>query len=75
MGAEFNFSGARPSAIAAYINSDKCKKADRFVCMPKLRGDTFTKIADDRGYSLFSIKSKKYTANESAFKGSDGAYR
>ena len=58
MGAEFNFSGARPSAIAAYINSGKCKKADRFVCMPKLRGDTFTKIADDRGYSLFQLKVK-----------------
>lgn len=57
MGAEFNFSGARPSAISAYASS-KCKKIDRLVCTPKLRGDTFKRIADDRGYSLFQLKVK-----------------
>ncbi len=57
MGAEFNFNGARPSAISAYANA-KCKLVDRFVCTPKLRGDTFDRIADDRGYSLFQLKVK-----------------
>lgn len=57
MGAEFNFNGARPSAISAYA-SFKCKKIDRFVCTPKLRGDTFKRIVDDRGYSLFQLKVK-----------------
>ena len=57
MGAEFNFNGARPSAISAYA-SFKCNKIDRLVCTPKLRGDTFQRIADDRGYSLFQLKVK-----------------
>lgn len=57
MGSEFNFNGARPSAIAAYVNF-KCSKVDRLVCTPKLRGDTFKRIADDRGYSLFQLKVK-----------------
>lgn len=57
MGAEFNFNGARPSAIAAYMNF-KCDKVGRMVCTPKLRGDTFTRISDDRGYSLFQLKVK-----------------
>lgn len=57
MGAEFNFNGARPSAISAYVGF-KCDKVDRLVCMPKLRGDTFKRISDDRGYSLFQLKVK-----------------
>ncbi len=57
MGAEFNFNGARPSAIAAYVGF-KCEKVDRFVCTPKLRGDTFKRISDERGYSLFQLKVK-----------------
>lgn len=57
MGAEFNFNGARPSAIATYANV-KCKKIDRFVCTPKLRGDTFERISDENGYSLFQLKVK-----------------
>ncbi len=55
MGAEFNFNGARPSAIAAYVGF-KCDRVDKLVCTPKLRGDTFKRIADDRGYSLFKLK-------------------
>lgn len=57
MGAEFNFNGARPSAIAAYVNF-KCNQVERMLCTPKLRGDTFKRIFDDRGYSLFQLKVK-----------------
>lgn len=57
MGAEFNFNGARPSAISAYANF-KCDKIDRLVCTPKLRGDTFERISDGNGYSLFQLKVK-----------------
>lgn len=57
MGSEFNFNGARPSAISAYINI-KSSKVDRMVCAPKLRGDTLKRIFDDRGYSLFQLKVK-----------------
>lgn len=57
MGAEFNFNGARPSSIAAYVNV-KCNKVDKLVCTPKLRGDTFKRISDDSGYSLFQLKVK-----------------
>lgn len=57
MGAEFNFNGARPSAIAAYA-SVKCNKIEKFVCAPKLRGDTFERISDKAGYSLFQLKVK-----------------
>lgn len=57
MGAEFNFNGARPSGIAAYVNF-KSKKVDKLVCTPKLRGDTFKRIDDKKGYSLFQLKVK-----------------
>ena len=57
MGAEFNFNGARPSAISAYATF-KCSKIDRLICTPKLRNDTFKRIANDRGYSLFQLKVK-----------------
>lgn len=57
MGAEFNFNGARPSAISAYATF-KYDKIDRFVCTPKLRKDTLKRIIDDKGYSLFQLKVK-----------------
>nr|WP_302135171.1 DUF6731 family protein [uncultured Schaedlerella sp.] len=57
MGAEFNFNGARPSAISAYATF-KYDKIGRFVCTPKLRKDTLKRIIDDKGYSLFQLKVK-----------------
>lgn len=61
MGAEFNFNGARPSAISEYATF-KCNKIDRFMCTPCLRGDTFKRISDDRGYTLFQLKVKNTPA-------------
>lgn len=57
MGGEYNFSGARPSAIAAYVSS-RCDKVERFNCTPKMNGDVYRKIADDKEYSLFQLKVK-----------------
>lgn len=57
MGGEFNFNGARPSAISAYANF-KCDKIDKMMCTPKLRGDTFERVYDESGYSLFQLKVK-----------------
>ena len=57
MGGEYNFNGARPSAVAAYINS-VCDQVDRFVCTPKMQKDVFDKIAEDKEYSLFQLKVK-----------------
>lgn len=57
MGGEYNFSGARPSAIAAYVNS-RCDKVQKFTCTPKMNSDVYRKIADDKEYSLFQLKVK-----------------
>lgn len=57
MGGEYNFNGARPSAIAAYVNS-KCDKIDKFTCTPKMNSNVYRKIADDKEYSLFQLKVK-----------------
>lgn len=57
MGGEYNFNGARPSAIAAYVNS-RCDKVERFNCTPKMNNDVYRKIADDKEYSLFQLKVK-----------------
>lgn len=57
MGGEYNFNGARPSAIAAYINL-RCDKVDKFVCTPKMNSNVYRKIADNKEYSLFQLKVK-----------------
>lgn len=54
MGAEYNFNGARPSAIAKYIpiiSNDILS----IECHGKLCNDAFSKIIEDKGYSLFEI--------------------
>lgn len=57
MGGEYNFSGARPSAIAAYVNS-RCDIVEKFTCTPKMNSDVYRKIADGKEYSLFQLKVK-----------------
>lgn len=54
LGAEFNFSGARPSAISFYL--PHVTKAMQYIdCHGKLNKDTFSKLVNNKGYSLFSI--------------------
>ncbi len=54
MGAEFNFNGARPSAISQYI-TEVYEKITHLACMGKMRNDTFERIVDDDGFSLFEL--------------------
>ena len=54
MGAEFNFNGARPSAISFYLpNFDQ--KIAHFSCKGKMRKDAFEKLIDNGEYSLFEL--------------------
>lgn len=54
MGAEYNFNGARPSAIAKYIPIIS-QDILSIECHGKLCNDAFTKIIENKGYSLFEI--------------------
>jgi hypothetical protein len=54
MGAEYNFSGARPSAIAKYIPMIS-NNIVSMGCHGKLRNDVFNRIIEGKGYSLFEI--------------------
>ena len=57
MGAEFNFNGARPSAIAKYIPG-VYNEIKSMECHGRVRNDAFNKIIKDKGYSLFEIEIK-----------------
>lgn len=57
MGAEFNFSGARPSAIANYI-SYKSSDVYYMDCHGKINNESIDKIVEGSPYSLFDLKIK-----------------
>ncbi len=54
MGAEFNYNGARPSAVAYYLPQID-KAIAHLSCTGKFRNDVFEKIVDEGGYSLFEL--------------------
>ena len=57
LGAEFNFSGARPSAVAEYI--PYCDKGVYSVeCIGKVKNDVIEELCEEKEYSLFDIKVK-----------------
>ncbi len=57
MGAEFNFSGARPSAIAEYIMVRKPEMG--FVCCrAKLSFDAYSRLLKDKEFTLFDFAVK-----------------
>lgn len=63
MGVEYNFSGARSSAIAEYLRKFN-DKVHYISCKPKLDMDSFRKIKPDKEYSLFSLAIRR---NSNAF--------
>ncbi len=54
MGAEYNFSGARPTAISDYILK-RGISADLVTCRAKLNYDTYEKLIEGEEYSLFDF--------------------
>jgi len=54
MGGEFNFHGARPSSIAAYI-SYKISEVSFLECTGKLNNDSIDKIVEGKPFSLFDL--------------------
>lgn len=65
MGGEFNFHGARPSSIAAYI-SYKVSEVAFLECEGKLNNDSIDKIVEGKKFSLFdfSIKNSEDIKNK-----------
>lgn len=57
MGAEYNFSGSRPTAIADYLYQCEAP-ADIFTCRPKLNFDAYSKIIEGEEFSLFDFAVK-----------------
>ena len=74
MGAEYNFSGCRPTAIADYLLLSEIE-ADQVTCRPKLNYDAYSKIIAGEEFSLFDFAVKsdsdaynKMLAQKSIFK-------
>lgn len=64
MGAEYNYAGARSSALTEYLQ--KITKGLIMVsCLSKISNDAFSKIKDNKSYSLFTLSIKN---NSLAFK-------
>lgn len=57
MGAEYNFSGSRPTAIADYMQQSDVS-ADVITCRPKLNFDAYSKLIEGEEYSLFDFAVK-----------------
>ena len=61
MGAEYNFSGARPTAIKPYLPR-LYNKIDYVYCANKLDGNVFSKLKNGETFSLFSLSVKNDSA-------------
>ena len=57
MGAEYNFSGSRPTAIVDYMKRSEIT-ADVITCRPKLNFDAYAKLIDGEEDSLFDFAVK-----------------
>lgn len=57
MGAEYNFAGSRPTAIADYLLQNNIT-ADIITCRPKLNFDAYSKLIEGEEYSLFDFAVK-----------------
>ncbi len=57
MGAEYNFSGSRPTAIVDYMQQSDVS-ADVITCRPKLNFDAYSKLIEGEEYSLFDFAVK-----------------
>lgn len=81
IGAEFNFNGARLSALSWYIPRVLCIPAEQVTLysikfLPKINGDAYQKLDNDDTFTLFEIAFKpdseaytKILSKKSAFKG------
>ncbi len=57
MGAEYNFSGARPTAISDYIRIRNISE-NLIICRAKLNYDAYEKLIEGEEYSLFDFSVK-----------------
>ncbi len=67
LGAEYNFSGARPTAITKYLDAVAYKVGYHIQtrCTPKLNDDVYSKIIKNEKYTLFDFAVK---CNSEAYK-------
>jgi hypothetical protein len=74
MGGEFNFNGARPSAIATYL-PEVVDNIKYLYCAGKIRTDVFDRLVENKGYCLFELSIKNSSEMKATLRDNMGIFK